>query len=57
MKDAFNTFWQWANKPSDSYLTIDSDLHHAVTSLPKEDWEDREKVNAAVEKQKGAPPD
>lgn len=50
MKDAFDTFWQWANKPVESFLTIDATMHHAVTSLPREDWRDREKVNAADEK-------
>lgn len=47
-KDAFDLFWQWALKPHESGLTIDSDIHHAVTSLPREDWRDRDKVNAAV---------
>jgi hypothetical protein len=28
--------------------TIPADLHHAVTSLPREDWHDREKVNEAA---------
>jgi len=47
--DAFR-FWQWANKPRQSHLTIPADLHHAVTSLPREAWDDREKVNEAVRK-------
>jgi hypothetical protein len=34
--DDFDRFWQWANKPSHSRLTIPADLHHAVTSLPQE---------------------
>jgi hypothetical protein len=46
--DAFDRFWQWANKPRDSEETISAELHHAVTSLPMEDWHDREKVNAAA---------
>ena len=30
--DAFDTFWRWANKPlEDHTITIDADLHHAVT--------------------------
>jgi hypothetical protein len=32
------------------FLTIPADLHHAVTSLPREAWDDREKVNQAVRK-------
>jgi hypothetical protein len=46
--DAFDRFWHWANKPRDSNETIPAELHHAVTSLPMEDWHDREKVNAAA---------
>ena len=46
--DAFDRFRQWANKPVDSRETIPAELHHAVTSLPMEDWHDREKVNAAA---------
>ena len=48
-KDAFDTFREWANKPLDSLLTIDADLHHAVTSMPREDWDNRERVNRAAE--------
>lgn len=50
MTDAFDTFWQWAEKTLDSRLTIDAETHHAVTSLPREDWRDRDKVNAAVQR-------
>jgi len=46
--DDFDRFWQWANKPSPSRLTIPVDLHHAVTSLPQEAWRDRAKVNEAT---------
>lgn len=55
MKDAFDAFHEWANKPLDSMLTIDAELHHAVTSLPREDWGDREKVSRAAAKV--TPPD
>jgi hypothetical protein len=49
MMDAFDTFWRWANKPVENHaITIDAELHHAVTSLPEADWHDREKVNAAA---------
>ena len=48
--DAFDRFWQWANKPRHSHLTIPADLHHAVTSLPRQAWNDRDKVNEAVRK-------
>jgi hypothetical protein len=47
--DAFDRFWQWANKPlEDHTITIPVELHHAVTSMPEEDWHDREKVNEAA---------
>lgn len=48
MTDAFDLFWQWADKPLESELTIDSTIHHAVTAMPIEDRRDRAKVNAAV---------
>ena len=49
--DAFDTFCRRANKPlDDDAITIDGELHHAVTSLPRADWRNREKVNAAANK-------
>jgi hypothetical protein len=48
--DAFDRFWQWANKPPESTLTIPADIHHAITSLPPEARRDRAKVNEAVRK-------
>ena len=46
--DDFNRFWQWANKPLDSGLTI-SDRHSSRgTSLPPAARRDRAKVNEAV---------
>jgi hypothetical protein len=48
--DDFDRFWEWANKPRHSLLTISADLHHAITSLPREAWTDRERVNEAVRK-------
>lgn len=48
--DAFDRFWQWANKPLDSGLTLPADIHHAVTSLAPEARYDRAKVNEAVRK-------
>ena len=46
--DAFDRWWQWAQKPLDSPLTIPADIHHAVTCLPPQDRRDRIKVNEAV---------
>jgi len=48
--DAFDRWWQWAQKPLDSPLTIPADIHHAVTCLPPQDRRDRIKVNEAVRK-------
>jgi hypothetical protein len=48
--DDFDRFWQWANKPTHSRLTIPADLHHAVTSLPPLARRDRARVNEAVRK-------
>jgi hypothetical protein len=48
--DAFDRWWQWAQKSLDSPLTIPAEIHHAVTSLPPQDRCDRDKVNEAVRK-------
>jgi hypothetical protein len=46
--DAFERFWQWAEKPLDSSLTISADLHRAVMELSPDDRRDRAKVNEAA---------
>ncbi|MDE5454062.1 hypothetical protein GWE18_14555 [Bradyrhizobium sp. CSA112] len=46
--DEFDRFWEWANKPLDSGLTIPADIHHTVMSLPPEARRDRDKVNEAL---------
>ena len=46
--DAFDRFWQWAEKPLDSPLTIPADLHRSVMELAPEDRRDRAKVNEAA---------
>jgi hypothetical protein len=46
--DAYDRFWQWAEKSPESLLTIPAELHHAVMTLPPEDRRDRAKVNAAA---------
>jgi hypothetical protein len=33
-KDAFDLRWAWADKPLDSPLTIDAEIHDAVMALP-----------------------
>lgn len=52
-KDPYDLFWDWANKPLDSPLTIDAAIHRAVMMLTPEERKDRAFVNEAVEKQKG----
>jgi hypothetical protein len=47
-KDAFDQFWEWANQPEGSHLSIPSDLHGAVRDLSPEDQMNRERVNQAV---------
>lgn len=46
--DAFDRFWQWANKPTESPLTIPAELHQAVMELAPEDRGDRTTVNRAA---------
>ncbi|MBR0752126.1 hypothetical protein JQ604_08015 [Bradyrhizobium jicamae] len=46
--DAFDRFWQWANKPPESPLTIPAELHRAVMELTPEDRHDRTAVNRAA---------
>jgi hypothetical protein len=47
-KDAFDLWWEWAEKPADSHLTIQAEIHEAVMALPPEERRDRAKVNEAV---------
>jgi hypothetical protein len=47
-KDAFDRWWEWANKPVGSYVTIPADIHNAVMELSLEERLDRVKVNEAV---------
>jgi hypothetical protein len=37
MMDAFDRFWQWADKPPESSETIPAELHRAVMELALED--------------------
>jgi hypothetical protein len=47
LMEAFDRFWQWANKPVDSHETIPAELHHAVTSLPMEERTSKPKSRSA----------
>jgi hypothetical protein len=46
--DAFDRWWQWAEKPLDSPLTIPAEVHEAVMALAPEQRRDRHAVNEAV---------
>jgi hypothetical protein len=48
MKDAFDLWWRWAEKPHESLLMISGDIHYPVMELSPEDRRDREKVDEAV---------
>jgi hypothetical protein len=43
MKDAFDLWWEWAQKPHESMLMISGDIHYPVMELSPEDRHDREK--------------
>jgi hypothetical protein len=47
-KDAFDLWWEWADKPVDNKPTIDAAIYDAVMALPPEERRDRNKVNEAV---------
>jgi hypothetical protein len=53
--DAFDRWWQWAEKPLDSPLTIPAEVHHAVMALMPNQRRDRNAVNEAVERRLSAP--
>jgi hypothetical protein len=45
MKDAFDLWWQWAEKPLDSMLMIGADIHYPIMELSPDERRDREKVS------------
>ncbi len=47
-KDAFDLWWEWADKPVDNKPTIDAAIYDAVMALPPDERRDRAKVNEAV---------
>ena len=49
-KDAFDLWWEWADKPIDNKPTIDAAVYDAVMVLPPDERRDRAKVNEAVRK-------
>jgi len=47
-RDTFDLWWEWAEKPVDSTLTISAEIHDVVMALLPEERRDRAKVNEAV---------
>ena len=54
-KDSFDLWCEWAEKPLNSMLMIDSAIHDAVMALPPDERRDRAKVNEAVRRERGLP--
>ena len=54
MTNAFDQWWEWAEKPLDSMLTIPAELHDAVMALSPDERGDREKVDEAARQAAGA---
>ena len=50
MKDAFDQWREWAEKPVESMLMISDDIYNPVMALPPEDRHDRDKVKEVVRK-------
>jgi hypothetical protein len=48
VKDAFDRWWEWVEKPADSTLTMPAHFHEAVMQLSPEQRRDRRTVNEAV---------
>jgi hypothetical protein len=53
-KDAFDLWWEWAEKPVGSMLMIPAEIHNAVMAMPSEERRDRARVNAAVHDSRAA---
>jgi hypothetical protein len=47
-RDAFDQWWEWAQKPVDSVQTIAAVIHNAVMALSPQDRRDRQKANDAA---------
>jgi hypothetical protein len=55
-KDAFDQWWEWAEKPPDSKLTIPAAIHEPIMRLTPDERRDRDKVNEAVRQWREVPP-
>jgi hypothetical protein len=48
VKDAFDRWWEWIEKPADSALTIPAHFHEAIMRLSPAQRYDRKAVNEAI---------
>jgi hypothetical protein len=48
IKDAFDRWWEWNEKPADSTLTIPAHFHEAIMGLSPAQRYDRKVVNEAI---------
>jgi hypothetical protein len=55
-RDAFDQWWEWAEKPPDSKLTMPAAIHEPIMRLTPDERRDRDKVNEAVRRWREVPP-
>jgi hypothetical protein len=48
VKDAYDRWWEWVEKPLGSHLMLPATIYNPVAALSEEDRRDRAKVNEAV---------
>jgi hypothetical protein len=48
VKDTFDRWWEWVEKPADSPLSVPSHFHEAIMRLAPEQRRDHTTVNEAV---------
>jgi len=47
-KDPFDLWWEWAQKPHESFLMIDADIHRPMMELSPEDRREGQRSWASV---------
>ena len=47
-RDAFDQYWEWANKPVESMRTLPAKIYNAVMTLTDEERKDRALLNETV---------
>ena len=48
VKDAFDRWWEWVERPPTTKLTVPAHFHEAIAKLSPEQRRDRTAVNEAV---------